>query len=150
MHAITQSTPEKIKGHESLSEVISPVKVAAVKAVDKNFGSSDVCGNGDVVHIVKTQKVHIVCLRGLLVEGISEEKQHIDFVAGNTSGNLLSAALSTTKESFDLETCCIRNQLTCSTCSAEIVSGQNTAVASVTILPVVPVAIREWRLRMPQ
>ena len=43
--------------------------------------------------------------------------------------NLLIAALGAAEVTLDIQTGCLCNHFTCSTCSAEIVSGQNTAVS---------------------
>ena len=72
---------------------VSPIEIAALETVDQHFGGSDIGSDGDIMHIAEPEKVHIIRLMGLGVQRISEEDEHIDLVAGDTSGHLLVSAL---------------------------------------------------------
>ena len=76
----------------------SPVKISAFKSMDKCFCSSDIGCNGDIMNIAKAEKGCIVRI-GVLVHGIAEEKEKVDFVAGDTGSNLFTAAMRTAEES---------------------------------------------------
>ena len=78
-------------------EKIAPVKVAALKSMDKRFGGCNVGGNGYVVHVAKAQKGGIVRV-GVLVYGVAEEKKKVNFVAGDSGSNLLTAAVASAEE----------------------------------------------------
>ena len=52
----------------------TPVKVAVLQAVDQHLGSGNVGGNRNIVHIADAQQVHLVGLRGLSADGVTEEK----------------------------------------------------------------------------
>ena len=73
---------------------ISPVHISALKSVYKYLGGGDVGSHGDVVNIAKTEKVGIVRLKIALGERIAEKEQKIYFIAADTGGYLLVAALS--------------------------------------------------------
>ena len=80
----------KAKG-EDASGVMA--EVAALKAVDEDFRSGDVSGQRDIVHITQTQQVVVIGFMGFGGQRISKEDQQVNLVAGNTAGNLLTAAL---------------------------------------------------------
>ena len=111
-----------------LFENISPVKVASLKSVNEHLGSSDIGSNRDVVHIAESEEIHVVCLGGLGVEGIAEKQEHINLVAGNSCGNLLSAALRAAEERADFKTGGFGNNLAGCAGGANVVAAENTAV----------------------
>ena len=106
---------------------IAPVQISALKSVDQYLSSSDVGSHGDVVHIAQAQQSHLIRLAGLGIDGVAEEQQQVDLVAGNAGRDLLVAALHTG-----------RKRCTCRPVASEI------------ILPVVPVATNLCWLRMRQ
>ena len=57
-------------------------------------GSGNVGGNRNIVHIADAQQVHLVGLRGLSADGVTEEKQHVHFVAGDAGNDLLVTAVA--------------------------------------------------------
>ena len=73
---------------------VAPVEVAALKAVDEDFRSGDVSGQRDIVHITQTQQGHLVRLAGLCIDGVAEEQQQIDLIAGDAGRDLLVTALN--------------------------------------------------------
>mgnify|MGYP006914222508 CR=1 FL=1 len=72
---------------------IAPIQIAALQAVDEHLGGGNVGGHGDVVHIAQAQQGHLVGLAGLRVDGVAEEQQQVDLIAGNAGSDLLVAAL---------------------------------------------------------
>ena len=90
--------------------------------MNQHLSGSDVGGHGDVAHIAQAEHIHFALFIGFFRHRVAEKQQQVDFVTGDPGSYLLIAALRT----------------------AEI------SVASATILPVVPVAHRLWRLRIPQ
>ena len=46
------------------------------------------------MHIADAQQVHLVGLRGLSADGVTEEKQHVHFVAGDAGNDLLVTAVA--------------------------------------------------------
>ena len=85
-----------------LLQNISPVKVASFKTVNKNLCGRNVSSNGNIVHIAKAEHIHIVWLVRLGVQRISEEKEHINFIAGNSCGNLLGCRPENRQGIFEL------------------------------------------------
>ena len=73
---------------------IAPVQISALEAVDQHLGGGDVGGHGDVVHIAQAQQSHLIRLAGLCIDGVAEEQQHVHFLAGDTSHDLLPAAMA--------------------------------------------------------
>jgi hypothetical protein len=71
---------------------IAPIQIAALQAVDQYLGSGNVGGHGDVVHIAQAQQRHFVGFAGLCVDGITEEQQQVDLIAGDAGCDLLVAA----------------------------------------------------------
>ena len=69
-----------------------------LQAVDEDLGGGDVGGHGDVVHIADAQQVHLVGFTGLGSDGVAEEQQHVHFLAGDTSHDLLAAAMAAGQE----------------------------------------------------
>ena len=65
-----------------------------LQAVDQHLGSGNVGGNRNIVHIADAQQVHLVGLRGLSADGVTEEKQHVHFVAGDAGNDLLVTAVA--------------------------------------------------------
>ena len=76
---------------------IAPIKVAAFKCMDKSFRGSDVCCNGDVVYVAKAQKGCVIRIR-VLIHGITEEKKKVNFIAGDSGSDLLTAAVASAEE----------------------------------------------------
>ena len=81
---------------------IAPIEVAALQAVNEHFGGGDVGGQRDVVDIAQAQQGHFVGFTGLGVDGVAEEQQQIDLVAGDAGRDLLVAALNAREEALDL------------------------------------------------
>ena len=76
-----------------LMNKFTPIKVAAFKSMDKSFCGGNVGCNGNVVNVAKTKKGGIICVR-VLVHRIAEEKQKVNFVAGNAGCNLFATAVA--------------------------------------------------------
>src|SRR5699024_10667811 len=83
---------------------IAPVQIAPLQTVDQHFGSGDVGGHRDVVHVTETEKVHVIGLVGLGAARVTEKQQQIDLIAGNAGCNLLVAALRTAQKTLNLQT----------------------------------------------
>lgn len=87
--------------------------------MDQSFGCGDVGCHGNIVDIAQTQQIRTILFSGTGCNGVPEEKQQVDLIAGNPGSDLLIAAMGAAQEPEDLR-----------------------PVASDTILPVVPVAQR--------
>jgi hypothetical protein len=105
---------------------VAPVEVAALQTMDEHLCGGDVGGQRDVVHITQAQQRHLIGLTGLCIDGVAEEQEQIDLVAGDAGRDLLVAALDARQESLDLQARCLG------------------------ILPVVPVATNLCWLRIRQ
>ena len=81
---------------------IAPVQIAALQAVDQHLGGGDVGCHGDIVHIAQAQQRHFVGLAGLSVDGVAEEQQQVDLIAGDAGCDLLVAALHTGQKALHL------------------------------------------------
>ena len=66
-----------------LTNKVAPIKVAAFKSMDKCFCGGNVGCNRNVVNVAKTKKGCVIRIV-VLVHRITEEKQKIDLVAGNS------------------------------------------------------------------
>ena len=75
---------------------ISPVKVAAFQAVNQHLGGCNIGRNRNIMHVAKAQHIHLVDFVGLRSHRIPEKKQQVNFIAGNTGGNLLIPAVAAT------------------------------------------------------
>ena len=111
-----------------LTNKVAPVKVAAFKGVNKSFRGGDVCCNGNVMNVAKTKKSCIVIIR-VLVHGITEEKQKIDFVAGNSGSYLFTAAVASAEETGNFKAGCIRNKFSGSGSGTEFVLSEDSAIS---------------------
>ena len=78
-----------------MADVISPIEIAPLQAMDENFSGCNIGSYRNIVHIAKAEKVHIVGFMGLGSERIPEEKEKIHFIAGDPGSNLLISALGT-------------------------------------------------------
>ena len=84
---------------------------------------------GIVMHIAEAEQVDVVRLMGFGdVQGIPEKQEQVHLIAGDARRDLLVAALRAGEEFLDGQPCGLADP----------------------ILPVVPVAQRLCRLRMPQ
>ena len=95
--------------------------------MDQNLGGSNVGSHRDIMHIAEAEQVDVVRLMGFGIQGIPEKQEQVHLIAGDARRDLLVAALRAGEEFWMV-----------------------SPVASLTILPVVPVAQRLCRLRMPQ
>ena len=80
-----------------LMEKIAPVEIAALKSMNKSFGGCNVGCNGDVVYVAKAQKGCVIRIR-VLIHGITEEKKKVNFIAGDSGSDLLTAAVASAEE----------------------------------------------------
>ena len=91
---ISRKQPVRLKYPSAVGiEYLTPVEVAALQRMDKRLGGSNIGRHRDIVYVAKTEQIHLVWLVGLRGKRISEEKQQVYLVAGNTGADLLVAAL---------------------------------------------------------
>lgn len=80
------------------------VKITLIHAAQKNLSSGDVGGNGDTVHITQTEQILLVGVSDVRFERITEEKNQIDLVTGDTSRDLLDASQPSGEVTVDRKT----------------------------------------------
>ena len=80
-----------------LVEKIAPIKVAAFKCMDKCLCGCNIGCNGNIVHVAKAKQGGIV-RAGVLVHRVTEEKQKVDFVAGDSGSDLFATAVASAEE----------------------------------------------------
>ena len=107
----------------------APIKVAAFKSMDKSFCCGDVGCNRDVVNVAKAEKSGVIRIR-ILVHGVAEEKQKVNFVAGDSGSDLFTAAVASAKEAGNFKTGCVGNKFSGSGSGAEFVFAENSAVSN--------------------
>ena len=96
--------------------------------MDQHLGGGDVGGHGDVVHIAQAQQSHLIRLAGLGIDGVAEEQQQVDLVAGNAGRDLLVAALHPGQKTLYLQAGGLGNQFTGSAGRHQFMLAQNAAV----------------------
>ena len=80
------------------------------------------------MHIAQAQQGHLVRLAGLCIDGVAEEQQQVDLVAGNAGRDLLVAALHTGQKTLYLQAGGLRNQFAGRAGRHQFMLAQNTAV----------------------
>ena len=80
------------------------------------------------MHIAQAQQRHFVGLTGLCVDGVAEEQQQVDLVAGNAGRDLLVAALHPGQKTLYLQAGGLGNQFAGSAGRHQFMLAQNTAV----------------------
>ena len=111
-----------------LTNKVAPIKVAAFKSVAKSFCGGNVCCNGNIVNVAKAKKGCVINIR-VLVHRIAEEKEKIDFVAGNSGSNLFTAAVASAEETGNFKTGGIRNKFSGSGSGTEFVLSEDSAIS---------------------
>ena len=106
----------------------APIKVAAFKSMNKSFCGGNVGCNRNVVNVTKTEKSGVIRI-GILVHGVTEEKEKVDFVAGDSGSDLLTSAVASAEEAGDFKTGCVSNKFSGSGSGAKFVSSENSAIS---------------------
>jgi hypothetical protein len=107
---------------------VSPVEVSAFEAVDQHFGSGDIRGHGDVLHVAQAQQFPLVWLAGLASAWVAEEKQKIHFFISDAGGNLLAAAVSAGQIAMNGQASGSYEHLACAACGNQVVSAEGMQV----------------------
>ena len=111
-----------------LTNKVAPIKVAAFKSMDKCFCGGNVGCNRNVVNVAKTKKGCVIRIV-VLVHRITEEKQKIDLVAGNSGSYLFTAAMASAEETGNFKTGGIRNKFSGSGSGTEFVLSEDSAIS---------------------
>ena len=98
--------------------------------MDKSFGSCYIRSNRDIVYVTESQKIHIVGFMRLGVQRIAEEQQQIYFIAGDPCADLLTAALTSSKVSCNIETRCLCDLFNRRNRCSQLMTLQYTAVCN--------------------
>lgn len=76
-----------------LSQKLAPIEISAFKRHDKCLTGRDIGRNWDVVNVAESQKIMLIRFGGLTGQGIAEEDQKVDLVAGDLRADLLTSTL---------------------------------------------------------
>ena len=112
-----------------LMNKFTPIKVAAFESMDKCFSGSNVGCNGNIVNIAKAKKSCIVRIR-VLVHRITEEKEKVDLVAGDSGSDLFTAAMASAEKTGNFKSGCIGNKFSSSGSGAEFVFAEYSAIGN--------------------
>ena len=96
--------------------------------MDQDLGGGNVGGNGNVVYIAQAQQIQLVRLMGLRIDGVAEEQQQVDLIAGNARCNLLVAAMGTGQEALNGQACGLADHLSRSARGHQRMLAQHAAV----------------------
>ena len=72
---------------------LAPIKAALIEGKNKSLGGGNVCGKRNVVHVTKAKQIGFVGFAQLPIDGVTEQKEKVNFIAPNSGGNLLVAPL---------------------------------------------------------
>ena len=75
----------------------APIKVAAFKCMNKCLCGCNVRCNGNAMNVAKAEKGGIIRI-GILVHGVTEEKQKVNFVASDSGSNLLASTVASAEK----------------------------------------------------
>ncbi len=96
--------------------------------MDEHLCGGDVGGQRDVVHITQAQQGHLIGLAGLCIDGVAEEQQQIDLIAGDAGRDLLVAALDARQEPLHLQARGLGDHLAGRTGGHQFMLAQDPAV----------------------